>query len=70
MRATIAQLAPQDRRATAFGIFNAVYGVAWFAGSALLGFLYDLSIAGVVVASVALQTASLPVFFWLTGREA
>jgi MFS family permease len=36
MRATIARLAPQQRRATAFGIMNAVYGVAWFAGSVLL----------------------------------
>jgi uncharacterized membrane protein len=41
MRATIAQLASRDRRATAFGIFNAVYGIAWFAGSVLLGILYD-----------------------------
>ena len=32
-------------------IFNAVYGVAWFAGSVLLGILYDPSIAGVVIAS-------------------
>ena len=69
MRATVARLAPHDRRATAFGIFNAVYGVAWFVGSALLGFLYDLSIAGVVIASVALQGASLPVFFRLTVRK-
>jgi hypothetical protein len=40
MRATISRLAPQQRRATAFGIMNAVYGVAWFAGSVLLGVLY------------------------------
>jgi hypothetical protein len=29
---------------TASGIFNPVYGVAWFAGSVLLGILNDLSI--------------------------
>jgi len=61
MRATIAQLAPRDRRATAFGIFNAVYGIAWFAGSVLLGILYDRSIAGVVIAPTGLQAAALPV---------
>ena len=61
MRATIAQLAPRDRRATAFGIFNAIYGIAWFAGSVLLGILYDRSIAGVVIASTGLQAAALPV---------
>ena len=70
MRATVSQLAPQDRRATAFGIFNAVYGVAWFAGSVLLGILYDLSIVAVAVASTALQAAALPVLFWLRGRPA
>jgi MFS family permease len=69
MRATIAQLAPRERRATAFGIFNAVYGVAWFAGSVLLGILYDHSIAGVVVVSTALQAAALPVLYWLVYQR-
>jgi MFS family permease len=70
MRATIAQLAPRERRATAFGIFNAVYGIAWFAGSVLLGILYDRSIAGVVIASTALQAAALPVLYVLARRRA
>jgi len=70
MRATIAQLAPRERRATAFGIFNAVYGVAWFAGSVLLGVLYDLSIASVVIASTALQAAGLPVLYGLAHQRA
>jgi MFS family permease len=69
MRATISQLAPQDRRATAFGIFNAVYGVAWFAGSVLLGVLYDRSIVAVATASMALQAAALPVLYWLARRS-
>ena len=69
MRATIAQLAPRDRRATAFGIFNAVYGIAWFAGSVLLGILYDRSIAGVVIASTGLQAAALPVLYRLAHQR-
>src|SRR6266481_2193874 len=64
MRATISRLAPQQRRATAFGIMNAVYGVAWFLGSVLLGILYDSSILAVVLASALLQAAALPVFVW------
>jgi predicted MFS family arabinose efflux permease len=60
--------APHDRRATAFGIFNAVYGAAWFAGSILLGVLYDRSVVAVAVGSVALQAAALPVLFWLRRR--
>jgi predicted MFS family arabinose efflux permease len=70
MRATIARLAPIERRGTAYGIFNAVYGLAWFCGSAALGILYDFSLPSVVILSVALQAASLPVFFWLVARRA
>jgi hypothetical protein len=40
MRAAIAPLAPASQRGTAYGIFNAAYGLAWFAGSSLLGALY------------------------------
>jgi MFS family permease len=70
MRATISRLAPQQRRATAFGIMNAVYGVAWFAGSVLLGVLYDLSLVAVVLTSALLQAAALPIFVRLAAREA
>jgi MFS family permease len=70
MRAAISQLAPQDRRATAFGIFNAVYGAAWFVGSVLLGVLYDLSIVAVATTSMALQAAALPVLYGLARRPA
>ena len=69
MRATIAQLARRYRRATAFGLFNAVYGVAWFIGSVLLGILYDRSIAGVAIASTALQAAALPILYWLAHQR-
>jgi MFS family permease len=70
MRATIARLAPQQRRGTAFGIMNAVYGVAWFAGSVLLGVLYDRSIWAVVLASTLLQLAAAPIFMRLASRPA
>src|SRR5712691_8995104 len=56
-------------RATAFGIMNAIYGLAWFAGSVLLGVLYDRSIVAVVLASMLLQAAALPIFAWLAARE-
>jgi len=69
MRATVSRLAPQQRRATAFGIMNAIYGLAWFAGSVLLGVLYDRSIVAVVLASMLLQAAALPIFAWLAARE-
>ncbi len=63
MRAAIAPLAPAARRGTAYGIFNAAYGLAWFAGSTLLGVLYDWSVPALAAVSVALQGAAL-VLLW------
>lgn len=65
LRAAIAGMAPPERRGTAYGIFNALYGAAWFAGSAALGVLYDRSLAAIVAVSVVLQLLALPVLLLL-----
>lgn len=51
MNAAIATLVPEDKRAGAFGLFSAIFGIAWFAGSAAMGLLYDHSLSGVVALS-------------------
>ncbi len=48
MNAAISKFVPESIRAGAFGLFSAVYGIAWFAGSALLGELYDTSLPAMV----------------------
>lgn len=63
MRAAVANMTPLARRGTAFGLFNMLFGVAWFAGSALMGWLYDVSIPALIVFSVAFQLAAIPFFF-------
>jgi predicted MFS family arabinose efflux permease len=60
MRAVVAGMTAPDRRATAFGILNAVFGIAWFIGSALLGIVYDQSIMAVAVLSLVLQLLAVP----------
>ena len=60
MRAAVAGMAPRDKRASAYGIFNTGYGVFWFLGSALIGILYDFSIPLLIAFSVAAQLASMP----------
>lgn len=60
--AAVATMVSVQRRPSAYGLFTAGYGVAWFVGSAVLGVLYDLSVAGVVIFSVTLQLAAVPVF--------
>jgi MFS family permease len=66
VRAAVAQLSPAERRGTAYGIFNAIFGVAWFAGSVLLGVLYDRSVLALVVVAMVLQIMALPILWWLT----
>jgi len=58
--AVIVQLAPPDRRATALGTFDAIYGLSWFAGSTIMGLLYDRSFVILVIFSLVIQAAGLP----------
>jgi MFS family permease len=60
MRAVIAQLVPIEKRGVGYGIFNTFFGLFWFAGSFLLGFLYDFSILALVALSVTFQALSIP----------
>jgi MFS family permease len=70
MRAVVAGMTAPDRRATAFGILNAVFGVAWFAGSAILGILYDRSVFAVAVLSLALQLLAVPLLLFVMANAA
>jgi predicted MFS family arabinose efflux permease len=65
LRPGIARAVSMDKRGTAFGAFNAVYGIAWFAGSAAMGFLYEHSLVALVVFGVAAQLAAAAMFFVL-----
>ena len=60
MRAAIVRMAAPGQRARAYGLFNGAYGLAWFAGSAVLGVLYDRSRTGLIIFSVVAQLAAIP----------
>lgn len=66
--AAVAPMVAIERRATAFGLFTAVYGVFWFLGSAAIGILYDLSLPATVAFCVLAELAALPCFLWV-GRQ-
>jgi MFS family permease len=68
-RAAVAQRIPPERRATVMGIFNAIYGTAWFAGSVLLGVLYDVNPLYTVIAALVLQLAACPLLWSLRPRN-
>ncbi len=69
MRAVIVSMAPADRRGTAFGLFHAIFGVAWFVGSTLLGVIYDHSVIGVAALSFILQLLAVPILFAVATRR-
>jgi MFS family permease len=62
LKPLIAGLVSSKRRASAFGVFDTGFGIAWFVGSAVMGLLYAHSIVGLVVFSVLMQLVSLPIF--------
>jgi MFS family permease len=64
LRAMVTGVIPSSKRGTAFGFFDAGFGIAWFLGSAAMGLLYEQSIFAVVIFSVAIQLAALPVFLF------
>lgn len=68
LRAGIAQVVSMNKRGSAFGAFNGIYGVAWFAGSVTMGILYDHSILALVIFGIALQAIAAIFFLGLDGR--
>lgn len=66
--AAIAPMVPPARRASAFGMFTAGYGIAWFLGSAAIGILYDHSIAAAIGFCVITELSAIPFFIWVAHR--
>jgi MFS family permease len=68
LKATIAGLVPKYKRASAYGIFGAGYGLSWFLGSTLMGVLYDWSITFLIGFSVLSQLLAIPFLLWVKSQ--
>jgi len=66
--AAVSPMVDPERRASAFGLFTAGYGIFWFIGSVAIGVLYDVSVWGAIVFCVATQLAAVPLFLWVGRR--
>ncbi|MHB1929975.1 MAG: MFS transporter [Acidimicrobiales bacterium] len=69
MRAAVADLVPARRRGAGYGMFTAVYGTAWLAGSAAIGALYGYSIDAAITFTVVMQALALMAFVPLLLRD-
>jgi predicted MFS family arabinose efflux permease len=58
--AAVAPMVAPDRRASAYGLFTAAYGISWFAGSIVIGALFGISLGVVVAFAVVTQLAAIP----------
>jgi predicted MFS family arabinose efflux permease len=68
--AAVAPMAAPQRRASAFGLFTAGYGISWFLGSALIGGLYDFSLPATIAFCVIAELAAVPLFVWIRNHHA
>jgi predicted MFS family arabinose efflux permease len=68
LRSGIATVVSMNKRWTAFGTFNGVFGVAWFLGSLAMGLLYSHSLAALVAFGMAAQFAAAMMFLALRRR--
>lgn len=66
--AAVSTMVPVDRRASAFGLFTAGYGVFWFLGSALIGAIYDASVVWTVAFCVVTQIVAVVPFLWVARQ--
>ncbi len=66
--AAVAPMVPVQRRASAYGLFTAGYGIFWFLGSAALGILYGISIPALIIFSVVIELAALPLFLVVSRK--
>jgi MFS family permease len=65
LRSGIAQVVSMNKRGSAFGAFNGVFGIAWFLGSATMGLLYGHSLMALVAFGALAQLISAIMFFGL-----
>jgi predicted MFS family arabinose efflux permease len=68
--AAVAPMVAPQRRASAYGLFTAGYGLSWFIGSAAIGFLYDRTITGTIIFCLTMQLAAIPVLFIIRSQYA
>jgi predicted MFS family arabinose efflux permease len=66
--AAVAPMISPDRRASAYGLFTGVYGIAWMLGSIAIGALFYVSLTAVAIFAVVAQLAAIPLILIVRRR--
>lgn len=70
MKAAVSQIVPKSMRSSGFGFFETGFGIAWFLGSWLMGYLYDIRPLYLVVVSAAAQILAILFYIACIRRRA
>lgn len=62
LKAAVTNMVPKNSRATGYGIFEMSFGIFWFLGSWLMGYLYDISITAMVITSSITELIAIPCY--------
>ena len=68
LRSGIATVVSMNKRGSAFGAFNGVFGVMWFVGSLTMGVLYSRSFLAVAAFGVTSQLGAAVMFFLMRRK--
>jgi MFS family permease len=69
MRAAVADLVPAHRRGAGFGMYTAVYGLAWLGGTTVIGWLYGRSTGQAAAFIVAEQVVAFVLLLFALGAR-
>jgi predicted MFS family arabinose efflux permease len=67
LRAGVSKFSTLRKRGSAYGAFNGVFGICWFAGSVVIGKLYEVSTSAAIGFGCAMQLTAALLFFRLTS---
>lgn len=65
----VTDLTSKSNRAKAFGIFDMLFGLSWFLGSLLYGFLYDYSLLALSIVSCSMILVSAGLFIFSQRKK-
>lgn len=63
LKSAVTTIIPKESRAMGFGVFETIFGLFWFIGSWLMGYLYDVNISYMVMLSIGMQLLSIPCLY-------
>lgn len=69
LKAILVPVVEIARRASAFGIFDGLFGFAWLLGNLPVGLLYERSLVVMVLFSITLQLSALPIFYFVEKKS-